>query len=75
MGYRFVEHQGEINSIDSQTGDSSSNDDQDNETYESVPKTVSLSKLLDDFESNKPLKINSGRRCKYNRCATQTQEE
>ncbi|KAB7506971.1 Sodium/hydrogen exchanger 7 [Armadillidium nasatum] len=48
-----------INSIDSQTGDSSSNDDQDNETYESVPKTVSLSKLLDDFESNKPMKINS----------------
>ncbi|KAB7495348.1 DNA repair protein XRCC4 [Armadillidium nasatum] len=40
-------------------GDSSSNDDQDNETYESVPKTVSLSKLLDDFESNKPMKINS----------------
>ena len=55
----IVEHQSEINSIDSQTGDSSSNDDQDNETYESVPKTVSLSKLLDDFESNKPMKINS----------------
>src|ERR1700755_3399824 len=31
--------------------------------------------LLDDFESNKPMKINSDRRCKYNRCATQTQEE
>src|ERR1700755_1014152 len=55
----IVEHQAEIDSIESQTGDSSSNDDQDNETYESVPKTVSLSKLLDDFESNKPMKINS----------------
>src|ERR1700755_3332309 len=30
----IVEHQAEIDSIESQTGDSSCNDDQDNETYE-----------------------------------------
>ena len=38
----IVEHQSEINSIDSQTGDSSFNDYQHNETYDSVPKTVRL---------------------------------
>ena len=42
----IVEHQSEINSIDSQTGDSSSNDDQDNETYEMYRKLFPFQNFL-----------------------------